>query len=57
VTNPLVSIRGQVRTLAHDAAVSELYRLHWAGLVRLAVLVVDDRQAAEDAVQESFAQL
>jgi RNA polymerase sigma-70 factor (sigma-E family) len=53
----LVSIRGQVRTLAHDAAVSELYRLHWAGLVRLAVLVVDDRQAAEDAVQESFAQL
>jgi RNA polymerase sigma-70 factor (sigma-E family) len=36
------------------AAVSELYRHHWLGLVRLAVLVVDDRQSAEDVVQEAF---
>ena len=36
---------------------SELYRRHWVGLVRLAVLVVDDRQAAEDAVQETLADL
>lgn len=56
----MVSIRGRQRTLAHDdarTAVSELYRRHWVGLVRLAVLVVDDRPAAEDAVQESFADL
>ncbi|MEV6415388.1 SigE family RNA polymerase sigma factor [Kribbella sp. NPDC051718] len=39
------------------AAVSELYGLHWRGLVRLAVLVIDDRQTAEDIVQEAFAQL
>lgn len=60
VTNPMVSIRGPVRSLAHDdarTAVSELYRRHWAGLVRLAVLVVDERPAAEDAVQEAFADL
>ena len=29
---------------------SELYQQHWVGLVRLAVLMVDDRQAAEDVV-------
>ncbi|WP_237706777.1 SigE family RNA polymerase sigma factor [Kribbella flavida] len=39
------------------AAVSRLYRQHWLGLVRLAVLVVDDRQSAEDLVQEAFAEL
>ncbi|GAB2662567.1 SigE family RNA polymerase sigma factor [Kribbella swartbergensis] len=46
--------------LAQDdarSAVSELYQRHWAGLVRLAVLVMDDRQAAEDVVQEAFADL
>jgi RNA polymerase sigma factor (sigma-70 family) len=56
----MVSIRGPLRPLAQDdarAAVSELYRLHWAGLVRLAVLVMDDWQAAEDVVQEAFANL
>ena len=36
---------------------SALYQQHWAGLVRLAVLMVDDRQAAEDVVQEAFAEL
>ncbi|MBP2356469.1 RNA polymerase sigma-70 factor (sigma-E family) [Kribbella aluminosa] len=39
------------------AAVSALYQRHWAGLVRLAVLMVDERQAAEDVVQEAFAEL
>ncbi|TCC65530.1 hypothetical protein E0H73_00880 [Kribbella pittospori] len=56
----MVSIRGPVRSLAHDdarTAVSELYSRHWAGLVRLAVLVVSDRPAAEDAVQEAFTDL
>lgn len=36
---------------------SELYDQHWRGLVRLAVLVIDDRQTAEDIVQEAFSQL
>jgi RNA polymerase sigma-70 factor (sigma-E family) len=56
----MVSIRDPLRSLARDEtrdAVSELYRRHWVGLVRLAVLMVDDRPAAEDAVQETFADL
>lgn len=32
----------------------ELYRQHWRGLVRLAVLLVDDLAAAEDVVQDAF---
>jgi RNA polymerase sigma-70 factor (sigma-E family) len=46
-------------TAADDArtAVSALYGQHWRGLLRLAVLVIDDRQTAEDIVQEAFAQL
>ena len=60
VTNPMVSIGGPPRPPAQDdgeAAVSELYRRHWAGLVRLALLVMDDRQGAEDVVQEAFTNL
>jgi RNA polymerase sigma-70 factor (sigma-E family) len=56
----MVSIRRpQVVAVSDDgpAAVSELYRQHWVGLVRLAVLVVDDRQSAEDVVQEAFTEL
>jgi RNA polymerase sigma-70 factor (sigma-E family) len=56
----MVSISGPHRALAQDdarTAVSELYQQHWVGLVRLAVLVMDDRQAAEDVVQEAFADL
>ncbi|MEU8224275.1 sigma-70 family RNA polymerase sigma factor [Kribbella sp. NPDC048915] len=56
----MVSIRGPIRAPATDdghAAVAELYSLHWAGLVRLAVLMTDDRQAAEDIVQEAFTEL
>ncbi|GAA0589613.1 sigma-70 family RNA polymerase sigma factor [Kribbella sandramycini] len=56
----MVSISGPRRALARDQAqtvVSALYEQHWAGLVRLAVLVMDDRQAAEDVVQEAFANL
>ena len=40
-----------------QGAVSALYEQHWVGLLRLAVLMVDDRQAAEDVVQEAFAEL
>ncbi|MEJ1110706.1 MULTISPECIES: SigE family RNA polymerase sigma factor [unclassified Kribbella] len=56
----MVSISDPHEALAHDdarAAVSELYQQHWVGLIRLAVLVMDDRQAAEDVVQEAFADL
>ncbi|WP_433169658.1 SigE family RNA polymerase sigma factor [Kribbella sp. CA-247076] len=56
----MVSIGDPLRVPAQDdarTAVSELYQRHWAGLVRLAVLVMDDRQAAEDVVQEAYADL
>ncbi|MFG1812192.1 SigE family RNA polymerase sigma factor [Kribbella sp. NPDC049174] len=56
----MVSISDPHRALAQDdarTAVSALYHQHWVGLVRLAVLVMDDRQAAEDVVQEAYADL
>jgi len=37
--------------------VAELYAAHRLGLVRLAVLLVDDRESAEDVVQDAFAGL
>lgn len=37
-----------------DAALEELYAGHWARLVRLAVLLLHDRAAAEDVVQDAF---
>lgn len=38
-------------------SVEELYRRHWVGLVRLAVLMLDDIQSAEDVVQEAYTEL
>ena len=35
-------------------AVTELYRAHALGLIRLAVVMLGDRPAAEDTVQEAF---
>ncbi len=40
-----------------DEAVTALFHVHWASLVRLARLLVDDRETAEDVVQDAFAQL
>ena len=40
-----------------DEAVTVLFHMHWASLVRLARLLVDDVETAEDVVQEAFAQL
>ncbi|MBB5979551.1 SigE family RNA polymerase sigma factor [Kribbella solani] len=60
MTNLVVSIERPHRVEAADEArdaVSALYGREWRGLVRLAVLVIDDRQTAEDIVQEAFAQL
>ena len=37
-----------------QAAVSALYRAHAVGLIRLAYLMLGDRAAAEDAVQDAF---
>src|SRR3954468_13722100 len=42
---------------ATDALVIGLYREHASSLVRLARLFVDDRNAAEDLVQEAFIRL
>lgn len=40
-----------------DAAVADLFRTERLGLVRLALLLVDDRETAEDVVQDAFAAL
>lgn len=39
---------------APTEAVTALYRAHALGLIRLAVVMLGDRPAAEDAVQEAF---
>ena len=39
---------------APAGAVTALYRAHALGLIRLAVVMLGDRPAAEDAVQEAF---
>lgn len=38
-----------------DARLAELYAAHRLGLVRLAILLVDDLASAEDVVQDAFA--
>lgn len=40
-----------------EAVLAGLYREHWLALVRLAVLLVGDRESAEDVVQDVFARL
>jgi RNA polymerase sigma-70 factor (sigma-E family) len=40
-----------------DDGVARLFRTHRLGMVRLAVLLVDDRETAEDVVQDAFAAL
>jgi RNA polymerase sigma-70 factor (sigma-E family) len=42
---------------SRDDALTVLFHMHWASLVRLARLLVDDVETAEDVVQEAFAQL
>jgi RNA polymerase sigma-70 factor (sigma-E family) len=37
-----------------EAAVTALYQVHAIGLIRLAVVMLGDRAAAEDVVQEAF---
>jgi RNA polymerase sigma-70 factor (sigma-E family) len=40
-----------------DTCVTELYQAHALGLIRVAYLMLGERQAAEDVVQEAFAGL
>ncbi len=41
---------GRAERVADD--VQELFRLHYLGLVRLAMRLVDDQETAEDLVQD-----
>jgi RNA polymerase sigma-70 factor (sigma-E family) len=42
---------------AADLGVAELFRTHRLAMVRLALLLVDDRETAEDVAQDAFAAL
>ena len=44
----------QEATIDADTALEQLYAVHYAGLVRLAVLLLRDQPLAEDVVQDSF---
>ncbi len=44
-------------TRGADEAVSRLYAEHWAGLVRLATLLLRDQGRAEEVVQDAFVAL
>ena len=46
--------RAPITAPAPAEAVTELYQAHALGLIRLAVVMLGDRPAAEDAVQEAF---
>lgn len=52
--NTTVIALKEERTIDADAALEELYASHYAGLVRLAVLLLRDQGLAEDVVQDSF---
>lgn len=40
--------------LSESVTIDDIYRSHRMGMVRLAILLVDDLQSAEDVVQEAF---
>jgi len=54
-----VAAQGSARPAGGDAeaAVTALYQVHAVGLIRLAVVMLGDRAAAEDVVQDAFAGL
>jgi RNA polymerase sigma-70 factor (sigma-E family) len=55
-TEPVPSSRdgGSLVTTDAGSAVTALYRAHALGLIRLAVVMLGDRPAAEDVVQDAF---
>jgi RNA polymerase sigma-70 factor (sigma-E family) len=54
-----MAAQGRTHSQGADAraAVTALYQAHAVGLIRLAVVMIGDRLAAEDVVQEAFAGL
>jgi RNA polymerase sigma-70 factor (sigma-E family) len=48
---------GGLDRLDADTGVEQLFRSHRLGMVRLAVLLVDDRETAEDVTQDAFTSL
>lgn len=52
--NPQTAIEVEPRT---ELTIDDIYRTHRMGMVRLAILLVDDQASAEDVVQEAFAGL
>ncbi|MGI9602670.1 MAG: RNA polymerase sigma factor [Acidimicrobiales bacterium] len=58
VTPLEVTVRqGETEAIDRDALIEDMYHRHARGLVRMARLFVDDRNAAEDLVQEAFIRL
>ena len=55
-TEPVPSSRdgGSLATATAGSAVTALYQAHALGLIRLAVVMLGDRPAVEDLVQEAF---
>src|SRR5690349_16542532 len=49
--------RRRATTESKDEAVDELFRRQYAVLVRVACAMVDNRESAEDAVQDAFLSL
>jgi RNA polymerase sigma factor (sigma-70 family) len=49
--------RRETETLARGELIDVLFRRHYTALLRLAVVMVGNREAAEDSVQEAFAAL
>lgn len=57
--NPIYAVAGGTGSAAPDTTdgpitIDELYRSYRMGMVRLAILLVDDQASAEDVVQEAF---
>jgi RNA polymerase sigma-70 factor (sigma-E family) len=46
--------RGRTAEVDPDQAVTALYQAHASGLIRIAVVMLGDRAAAEDVVQDAF---
>jgi RNA polymerase sigma-70 factor (sigma-E family) len=51
------SQQGDLDHLDADTGVEQLFRSHRLGMIRLAVLLIDDRETAEDVTQDAFTSL